>query len=238
MSEPSMSRDPAVTSRLLARCCTRAALATSLNGAPYASLVLFAVDVDASPLLLLSDLAQHSRNIAFDPRISLLIDATEGHPDPLTGPRLTLMGSAVKTDDSRRLGRFVSHHPSSADYAGFRDFHLYRVGVDRAHLIAGFGRIDWINGDNFLFALDAGALAEAESEILKHMNTDHHDTVLHYAHGLLGRSGTGWQMTGIDPEGMDLRCDGETARYEFGTQVLTPGAARAALIRLSGAVLT
>ena len=218
-----MSRDPAVTSRLLARCCTRAALATSLNGAPYASLVLFAVDVDASPLLLLSDLAQHSRNIAFDPRISLLIDATEGHPDPLTGPRLTLMGCAMKIDDSRRLGRFVSHHPSSAGYAGFRDFHLYRVVVDRAHLIAGFGRIDWIDGDNFSFALDAGALAEAESEILKHMNTDHQDTVLHYAHGLLGRSGTGWQMTGIDPEGMDLRGDGETARYEFATPVLTPG---------------
>ena len=230
-----MSRDPAVTSRLLARCCTRAALATSLHGAPYASLVLVAVDVDASPLLLLSDLAQHSRNIASDPRISLLIDATEGHPDPLTGPRLTLMGCAMKTDDSRRVERFVSHHPSSADYAGFRDFHLYRVVADRAHLIAGFGRIDWIDGDNFLFAPDAGALAEAESEILKHMNTDHHDTVLYYAHGLLGRSGTGWQMTGIDPEGFDLRCDGETGRYEFGTRVLTPSAARTALVQLAGA---
>jgi putative heme iron utilization protein len=230
-----MSRDPAVTSRLLARGCTRAALATSLNGGPYASLVLFAVDVDASPLLLLSDLAQHSRNIAFDPRISLLIDATEGHPDPLTGSRLTLIGCAMKTDDPRRLGRFVSHHPSSADYAGFRDFHLYRVVVDRAHLIAGFGRIDWIHGDNFLFALDAGALAAAESEILKHMNTDHRDTIQHYAHGLLGRGGTGWQMTGIDPEGMDLRCDGETARYQFGMRVLTPEAARAALVQLSSA---
>jgi heme iron utilization protein len=235
MSDPLPRRDPAVTGRLLARCCTRAALATSLNGAPYASLVLFAVDVDASPLLLLSDLAQHSRNIAFDPRISLLIDATEGHPDPLTGPRLTLMGCAMKTDDSRCLGRFVSHHPSSASYAGFRDFHLYRVVVDRAHLIAGFGRIDWIDGDNFLFALDAGALAAAESEILRHMNADHRNAVQHYAHGLLGRTGTGWQMTGIDPEGFDLRCDGETVRYEFDTRILTPSAARTALVRLAGA---
>jgi heme iron utilization protein len=239
MSEPSTTRDPAVFGRLLARGCTRAALATSLNGAPYASLVLVTVDLDASPLLLLSDLAQHSRNIAFDPRVSLLLDATEGQPDPLTGPRLTLLGRALPTDDPRCLGRFMSHHPTSAVYAGFRDFRLYRVMVERGHLVAGFGRIDWINGGDFLFELDASALAAAEFEILKHMNEDHSDTIGHYACGLLGRTGTGWRMTGIDPEGIDMRCDGETARLDFASPVLspvlTPQAARAALVQLSGA---
>jgi putative heme iron utilization protein len=239
MSEPRTTGDPAVFGRLLARGCTRAALATSLNGAPYASLVLFAVDVDASPLLLLSDLAQHSRNIAFDPRVSLLLDATEGHPDPLTGPRVTLLGHALPTDDPRRLGRFVSHHPASAVYAGFRDFRLYRVTVERGHLVAGFGRIEWINGSDFLFELDASALSAAEFEILRHMNEDHSDTIAHYACGLLGRTGTGWRMTGIDPEGIDLRGNGETARLDFAASVpspvLTPEAARAALVQLSGA---
>lgn len=239
MSETQSSRDPATLARSLARSRTRAALATSLNGAPYASLVLFAVDVDASPLLLLSDLAQHSRNIAFDPRVSLLLDATEGHPDPLTGPRLTLLGRALVTDDPRCLRRFVSHHPASAGYAGFRDFHLYRVTIERGHLIAGFGRIDWISGVDFLFARDAGALAGVEFEILKHMNEDHSDAIAHYARGLLGRSGAGWRMTGIDPEGIDLRCDGETARLDFAAPVqipvLTPKAARAALVQLSDA---
>jgi heme oxygenase (biliverdin-IX-beta and delta-forming) len=223
----------------LARDCARAVLATSLNGAPYASLVLFAVDVDASPLLLLSDLAQHSRNIAFDPRVSLLLDATQGHLDPLTGPRLTLLGRALANDDPRCLGRFVSHHPSSAGYAGFGDFHLYRVVVERGHLVAGFGRIDWIDGADFGFEFDAGALAAAESEILQHMNADHRDAIAHYARGLLGHSGAGWLMTGIDPEGIDLRCDGETARLNFTAPVvrpvLTPGAARAALLQLANA---
>ena len=87
MSETGSSSDPAAFGRRLLRGRDRAALATSLRGAPYASLVLFVADLDASPLLLLSDLAQHSRNIAFDPRVSLLLDATEGYPDPLTGPR-------------------------------------------------------------------------------------------------------------------------------------------------------
>ena len=239
MSEPLTSRDPPVIGRLLARGCTRAVLATSLNGAPYASLVLFAVDVDASPLLLLSDLAQHSRNIAFDPRVSLLLDASEGHLDPLTGPRLTLLGRALANDDPRCLGRFVSHHPPSAGYAGFRDFHLYRVVVERGQLVAGFGRIDWIDGADFLFTFDAGALAAAEFEILQHMNADHSDTIAHYARGLLGRSGTGWRMTGIDPEGIDLLCEGETARLDFTapvvSPVLTPGAANAALVQLADA---
>ena len=235
MSETQSSSDPATLARSLARSRARAALATSLNGAPYASLVLFAVDLDASPLLLLSDLAQHSRNIAFEPRVSLLLDGTEGHADPLTGPRLTLLGRALPTADPRCLGRFVSHHPASAGYAGFRDFHLYRVVVERGHLVAGFGRIDWIDGADFLLAFDARTLAAAEFEILRHMNEDASHIIGHYARGLLGRTGTAWRMTGIDPEGIDLRCDGETARLDFAAPVLTPEAARAALVRLSDA---
>jgi heme iron utilization protein len=237
MSETPSDPNPAVLGRLLARSCTRAALATNLNGAPYASLVLVTVDHDATPLLLLSDLAQHSRNIAFDPRVSLLLDATEGHPDPLTGPRLTLLGQAGPTDDPRCLARFVAHHPASAVYAGFRDFRLYRVAVERGHLVAGFGRIDWIDGRDYLFAADAGAIAAAEPDILRHMNEDHADAISLYAHRLLGRAGAGWRMTGIDPEGIDLRCDGETARLDFAapvaTPILTPNAARAALVQLA-----
>src|ERR1700730_8322094 len=208
MSETGSSSDPGAFGRRLLRGRDRAALATSLRGAPYASLVLFVADLDASPLMLLSDLAQHSRNIAFDPRVSLLLDATEGHPDPLTGPRLTLLGRAQPTDDRRCLARFIAHHPTSAGYAGFRDFHLYRVEVERGHLVAGFGRIDWIDRGDLLFARDVGVLAAAEPEILKHMNEDHGDAIARYAHHLLGRTGTGWQMTGIDPEGIDLRCGG------------------------------
>ncbi len=239
MSKSRSSRARADLARSLARSRIRAALATSLGGAPYASLVLLAVDLDASPLLLLSDLAQHSRNIAFDPRVSLLLDATEGHPDPLTGPRLSLLGHALSTDDRRCLARFIAHHPSSGGYAGFRDFQLYRVEVERGHLVGGFGQIDWIDGGDFRFAGDVGALAAAEPEILKHMNDDHADAVAQYAHRLLGRSGSGWRMTGIDPEGIDLRCDGETARLDFTAPiafpVLTLEAARAALVQLAEA---
>jgi len=219
-----------------------AALATSLAaepaGQPYASLVALACDHDASPLLLLSDLAQHARNIAADNRVSLLFDgpARDQLPppeDPLAAPRLSLLGSARRCDDARLLARFAARHPSAAGYAGFGDFHLYRVTAERGHLVAGFGRISWLDGAALRFAGDAAALTAAEAEIVAHMNADHADAVALYAAHLLRRAGAGWRMTGIDPEGFDLRRDGETARLEFPAPVLDPQAVRRALIDLA-----
>jgi putative heme iron utilization protein len=224
---------PVRIARRLLRREQRGTLATSMCGAPYASLVLVAADLDASPLLLLSDLAQHSRNIAFDPRVSLLFDGTAGYRDPLTGPRLAVIGQARAVEDPGRLARFTTHHPTSAVYSGFADFRLYRVAVERGHLVAGFGRIHWIDGRDLLFTADAATLAAAEPEILTHMNEHHNDAIADCARGLLGRAGADWRMTGIDPEGADLQRDGETARLDFPAPVLTPDAARAALVELA-----
>jgi len=233
MSKLTPNGDPAALGRRLLRAQQQTALATSLRGSPFVSLVLLVADLDASPLLLLSDLAQHSRNIAFDPRVSLLLDGTAHHSHPLTGPRLTLVGQVEVTDDPRRHARFIAHHPASSVYSRFADFRLYRVRVERGHLVAGFGQIHWIEGRDLLFDADVRELAAAEPAILKHMNDDHAEAIANYARHLLGRTGTGWQMTGIDPEGIDLRCAGETARLDFAAPVLTPQAARAALVELA-----
>ena len=233
MSKLTPNGDPAALGRRLLRAQQQTALATSLRGSPFVSLVLLVADLDASPLLLLSDLAQHSRNIAFDPRVSLLLDGTAPHSYPLTGPRLTLVGQVEVTDDPRRHARFIAHHPASSVYSRFADFRLYRVRVERGHLVAGFGQIHWIEGRDLLFDADVRELAAAEPAILKHMNDDHAEAIANYARHLLGRTGTGWQMTGIDPEGIDLRCAGETARLDFAAPVLTPQAARAALVELA-----
>jgi heme iron utilization protein len=194
--------------------------------------VLVAADLDASPLLLLSDLAQHSRNIAFEPRVSLLFDATEDHPDPLAGPRLTVLGWSKAVDDGCLAARFTARHPSASLYAGFADFRLYRVEVERGHLVAGFGRIEWIEASKLLFAPNTHVLAAAEPAILGEINDVHAAAIGSYAQRVLGRAGSSWRMTGIDPEGVDLRCAGDTARLDFPSPVLTPEAARAALARL------
>ena len=215
--------------RHLLRCQGHAALATTLvgeaGGQPYVSLVAVACDLDASPLLLLSDLAQHSRNIAADKRVSLLFDDGGGADraaDPLARPRLSLLGEAERCDEPRLRARFAAQHPSAAVYAGFGDFHLYRVTVGRGHLVAGFGRISWIARDELCVASDVAALATAEPGAIAHMNTDHADAVALYATRLLRRRGGGWQMTGIDPEGIDLRRGDDTARLDFADHGLPP----------------
>jgi putative heme iron utilization protein len=230
-------RDQGTAARRLMRGRDHAALATSLAGRPYVSLVACACDIDASPILLLSDLAQHTANLRADPLVSLLFDDTQDHPDRLAGPRLTLLGHAERCPDPRAAARFAARHPSSAAYAGFADFHLYRVVVERGHLVAGFGRIAWIETEDLRFSADASALAAAEADIVSHMNADHADALGLYAERLLGRQGAGWRMTGIDPEGLDLRRPmaegGATARLDFAEPVVTPEAARRILIALA-----
>jgi hypothetical protein len=226
-------RDRGAEARRLIRGRDHAALATSLDGHPYVSLVAVACDGDATPLLLLSDLAQHTRNLAADPRVSLLYADSAGHADPLAGARLSLLGRADRVDDPAGASRFAGRHPVSATYAGFADFHLYRVVPERGHLVAGFGRIFWVAGEDLRFRGDGAALAAAESEIVAHMNDDHAAAVQLYAGSLLRQRGTGWRMTGIDPEGLDLRRDGEVARLDFAAPVLTPVAARRMLVELA-----
>jgi putative heme iron utilization protein len=225
------------TVRGLLRALDRASLATSLPGEPapwpYASLVLAAVDHDLSPILLLSDMAEHTRAIKADDRVSLLFDGTGGLDQPLTGPRATLLGRAERTADERLKARFLARHPDAALYAGFKDFGFYRIAVERAHLVGGFGKIRWIGAAEFAPAQAAG-LAEAEAGIVEHMNADHADAVQLYASKLIGLAGEGWRMTGIDSEGIDLRRAGTVARLSFDTPLQAAGEARKVLVDLVG----
>jgi len=237
MTRPEDRDETATAARRLMRGRDHAALATSLAGRPYVSLVASACDLDASPILLLSDLAQHTKNLVADPLVSLLFEDKGDYPDPLAGPRLTLLGRAERCADAYAAARFAARHPASAAYAGFADFHLYRIVVERSHLVAGFGRISWIEAGDLRFAAEAPALQAAEAEIVAHMNEGHGDALALYAERLLGLRGAGWRMTGIDPEGIDLRrpmeSGGATARLDFAEPVLTPDAARRTLVALA-----
>jgi hypothetical protein len=217
--------------RLLVRSLDRASLATSMAGTPYASLVLSACAPDGTPLLLLSRLAQHTQNLLADPRASLLFDGTAGLDDPLTGARVTLVGRCEASADPALRARYLARHPSAELYAGFADFSLWRLVVERAHLVAGFGRIEWIDAAELLPPAPS-ALAAAEAEIVAHMNADHGDAVELYATRLLGRTAGGWRLTGVDAEGVDLRRGGESARLAFARRIDDASGARSELVRL------
>ena len=237
MNEP--VETPAATVRRLVRSLDRATLATlgradgPAAGEPYASLVLSACLPDLSPVLLISTLADHTKNLLADPRASLLFDGTGGLAEPLTGARAGLQGRFVRDDSPAARQRYLARHPSAAMYAGFKDFAFWRMEIRAAHLVAGFGRIHWLDAAEVRDDLaDARDLVAAEGEIVAHMNQDHADAVQLYATRLLGRAGEGWTLTGVDPEGADLRRGGEVARLPFQKRATDAEKARVELVRL------
>jgi putative heme iron utilization protein len=233
--------DSARTARRVMREAATAALSTldRDSGAPYGSLVLATCLHDATPVVLISELAEHTRNAIANPTASVLFDGTAGLDDPLTGPRVTVVGRLEPTDDAVARARILARHPSAADYADFADFGFWRLAVERAHLVAGFGKITWIPAAALRLDTAAAAdLAEREADIVGHMNAEHRDAVQLYVEHLLGGEGGGWTMTGLDPEGFDLRRGGVLRRIDFERPVHDADAARAALVALVRAART
>jgi putative heme iron utilization protein len=113
---------------------------------PFVSLVLPGLDMAGRPLLLLSDLSDHAKNLKRDPKASLLYDGTLSHADPLTGPRVTLIGTVVRADSTEDRRQYLQAQPAAEIYAGFGDFHFYRFEIAEALLVAGFGKIHRLSG--------------------------------------------------------------------------------------------
>ncbi len=211
------------------------ALATLMPGSgdPYCSLVNIATAADGSPLLLISRLAVHTRNVLADHRVSLMIDERrEG--DPLQGARIMLSGTATATSDPDIRRRYLDRQPESAMFAGFGDFSFYRIALKGAHLVAGFGRIvDLAPVDILTTTEDAVELVSAEPDIVAHMNQDHTETCRLYATRLLGARDGAWRCVGCDPEGLELQLDRTALRLPFPQRVRAPGVLRAVLKQMA-----
>jgi heme iron utilization protein len=232
--QPSPDFDAARLARSLLRRSRQGALATLTPGSgdPYCSLVNVASHPDGSPILLISRLALHTRNLLGDARLSLMLDErAEG--DPLEGSRIMLAGQAEQAsgDDVAILRRrYLNAHPSSEVFVDFKDFSFFRIRPTGAHLVAGFGRIVDLKPEQFLTEIsDAASLLEAEQGVLDHMNADHREAMTLYATKLLGAKSADWRCTGCDPEGIDLQAGSITLRLDFPRRIVTPAALRQVL---------
>lgn len=235
ISSASDTFDPARAVKRLIRESQTAALATlDADGGPYASLVQLATLPDGAPLLLLSQLARHTANLQRDARVSLLVDEHR-LGDELQGARAGLKGRIQAISDPDMLAtarrRFLARHPDAAGFAGFSDFAFYRVEVESAHLVAGFGRIKDVDGAALSTRIDdaAGVLA-AEEGAVAHMNADHADAIQLYALHLIGTGPGHWKLVGLDPEGCDLMDGAQVRRLDFGHRVTNAQEMRAALV--------
>lgn len=233
--KPDSPFDARLAAKKLLREARSAALATLMAGAgdPYCSLVNVASAPDGAPLLLLSKLAIHTKNILADARVSLMLDERK-EGDPLQGARVMLMGKLAATDDPRARAAYLRRQPEAEMFAGFADFAFYRMEITRAHLVAGFGRIVDLTAHDVLTDLTgADALLEAESDAIIHMNADHAEACRLYATKLLGGPEGAWTCAGIDPEGIELQQGRLALRLFFPQRVTAPGPLRAVLKALT-----
>jgi putative heme iron utilization protein len=239
---PDPDFDPKKAAKTLLREGRSGALATLMpeSGDPYCSLVNVATAADGAPLMLLSTLALHTKNILADPRASLMLDERKSG-DPLEGARIMVMGRlnsvSAEADTALRV-RYLAAHPDAAMFAGFADFALYRMAMERIHLVAGFGRIVDLPPQTVLTDLaGAEALVAAEADAVTHMNADHAEAVRLYATRLLGAPDGPWRCVACDPDGLDLELDLRPGRLirrlVFPQRITGPGPLRAVLKSLA-----
>jgi heme iron utilization protein len=231
--QPSADFNPSRLARSLLRRSRHGALATLMAGSgdPYCSLVNVASHPDGSPILLISQLALHTKNILADSRVSLMLDERAAG-DPLEGARIMLAGLAEPAGEDEQVvrRRYLNAHPSAEAFVEFKDFSFFRIRPSGAHLVAGFGRIVDLKPAQFLTDLaDAASLLEAEQDAIEHMNADHRDAMALYATRLLGAATADWRCTGCDPDGIDMQAGDTTLRLDFPQRISTPAALRQAL---------
>ncbi len=232
--------DARALARDLVRSARHGALATLAgDGHPFASLTSLATDSDGTPLILISALSGHTGNLKADPRASLMV-ARSGKGDPLAHPRISLKVRAQPVarhgeDGIRIRRRFLARQPKARLYVDFPDFAFFALAIEGASLNGGFGRAYELAPADILCDLSgAQALVEAEEAAVAHMNDDHADAVRLYATALLGAPDGAWQVTGLDPHGLDLALADQVLRLPFPEPVVDPGTLRATLVRLAG----
>jgi hypothetical protein len=234
-------RSPAEEARTLVGSNSAGALGTLCSdGHPWASLVTYGALADGSPVLLVSQLAEHGRNLARDGRASLMVAHDLADAEPLAHGRVTLVCDGERATGELEAPAREAHIaaiPSAAMYEGFGDFTLWVLRVRRIRWVGGYGRMDSVDADAFT-AASPDPTAPAAAGAIRHLNTDHADALLAIGQALGGyRDATGATCTAIDRYGLDLTLQTPRGRAPSRVGFAVP-AARAEDLRAATVELT
>jgi len=206
----------------------------TMPGFPFGSAVPYCLNEDGWPLILISRIAQHTKNLKGDPRCSLLIAERDAEDVQATG-RLTMLSEARPLNEPRAVEaaaeRYYRYFPESRDYHRVHDFDFWTLQPVRWRYIGGFGAIRWL--DDVALANPFAPADGGEGAMLDHMNGDHAAAIAHYVEraGLPPRPEA--CMVGIDSEGFHLRIGQAIHWLAFPASCLNPGAVRQALVAMA-----
>ena len=223
------------------------------NSFPYSTYTLTAFDYDLSPILLLSNLSEHTKNILKNKRVSLMVCEENklyeyfpqfknkfpgiNYEDPMSRPRVTIIGEINKSNDKNLKQRFLMRHPASQLYANFSDMNIFKISIKSAHLIGGFAQVKWFS-KNDLCCSSFLNFKDSEKNIIEHMNQSHQKSINLYVTKLVknnfekkNKSGN-WKIVGVDPDGFDARKKNLLVRYFFKKEINDAKKLRAIFVNL------
>jgi putative heme iron utilization protein len=206
-------------------------LSKKFGGHPFGSITPYLVDHDGSLLILISTLAEHTKNILFDPRVSLI---THNQDDPhiQAQGRVTVTGNAGLVAEREKTGkRYLRYFPEAQTYLQLHDFSFYRIRPIAIRYIGGFGNIHWVKAEDY--SVSPYQLIEQEDGVIAHMNAEHQDNLRNYCHHFHQCEAADVEMLGIDCDGFDVRADDKVLRFDFKEPVLDAQQARKVLVEMA-----
>jgi putative heme iron utilization protein len=240
--EAAASRTPAEEARTLVAGAKAGALASlSDDGTPWSSVITFGATDAGEPVLVVSSMAEHGRNLAREAKASISIaEPVPDGEDPLDRARITLAGHVIVPEGEEAetaLDAHAVHYPFAKSYAKYGDFTTYVLRVERVRWVGGFARMASVEAADYAVAT-ADPVAGGTEYARQHLNEDHADSVLLWAQTVGGYAdATTATVEAIDRYGCDLRVQtprGQApVRVGFAEPAQAPGDLRAATVELT-----
>lgn len=211
-------------------------ISVKIEGFPFGSVVPYCLDGEGRPIVLISTIAQHTKNISQDDRCSLTV--TRAEDDVQATGRLCLIGHMKKlpAEAEAERERYYRHFPKARSYGQAHNFSFYYLDLVSVRYIGGFGAIYWIEPDQFLHPNPFHG--KAEERMVDHMNADHRANLVRYLHhykGIKTHEEEDVRMVGIDEQGFDVFVGDQKVRFEFEKPIQNPVEARETLVAMARA---
>jgi hypothetical protein len=221
-----------------ARAGVLSTLSVQHAGWPFGSVAPYALSREGALVLVLSDLAEHTKNLRADPRASLFVQDPAHVNDPQSGARISVLGRVGElTGEAREdaRARYVARHPEGDHFLRKLDFRVYALVPEHVRLIGGFGRIAWFEAAALSPVALPDPLAPCAADVLAHMNDDHAEVLALYCAAFRNRPSVRARMTDLDPWGFGVtdEATGERFRFDFPARATTPDAVRAAVVAMA-----
>ena len=201
---------------------------------PYGSVCPYMMDHQSRPIILVSTIAEHTKNIHANDKVCLTVMDEAVNPR-LEGARVSFMGKAeiIESKEEAILGkRYLRFFPEAQSYFQAHGFHYYRINPQRIRYIEGYGKIYWVEADQVL--LNHSPLAQAEDRIIEHMNQDHQDSLIQFCKYYFKVKCKNPHMIAVDPEGFTVRAESGDLYFSFNKECKSADQVRAEMMRMAG----